>query len=167
MMCCQSAAIAQLPRLSQSKTCLNPSLRLKCATRNNGAPLMTRDQFGRYWSRLGQSNMGGDHAQTLLESRHTRWPPLSIPVCIAGSRKDVQELYQLCKHESGKDFCLGYISGVADHMLLNGAFLRSHGKEFKEGDRDLLTDLSACLKTTGSFEGVVQTELVSEICTGR
>jgi hypothetical protein len=72
-------------------------------------------------------------------------------------RKDVQELYQLCKHESGKDFCLGYISGVADHMLLNGAFLRSHGKGFKEEDRDLLTDLSACLKTTGSFEGVVQT----------
>ena len=24
-------------------------------------------------------------------------------------RKDVQELYQLCKHESGKEFCLGYI----------------------------------------------------------
>jgi hypothetical protein len=107
--------------------------------------------------RLGQSDMGGDHAQTVLESHHTRWPSLSISVCIAGSRKDVQELYQLCKHESGKDFCLGYISGVADHMLLNGAFLRSHGKEFKEGDRDLLTDLSACLKTTGSFEGVVQT----------
>ena len=61
-------------------------------------------------------------------------------------RKDVQELYQLCKHESGKDFCLGYISGVADHMFLNGAFLRSHGKGFKEEDRDLLVDLSACLK---------------------
>jgi hypothetical protein len=40
-------------------------------------------------------------------------------------RKDVQELYQLCKHESGKEFCLGYISGVADHMLLTGVFLRA------------------------------------------
>ena len=37
-------------------------------------------------------------------------------------RKDVHELYQLCKHESGKDFCLGYISGVADHMLLTVYF---------------------------------------------
>ena len=72
-------------------------------------------------------------------------------------RKDVQELYELCKHESGRDFCLGYISGVADHMFLNGAFLRSHGKGFKEEDRDLLVDLSACLKATTPFEGVVQT----------
>ena len=104
-----------------------------------------------------------------LFSRATILAGLLFPFPSASQevRKDVQELYQLCKHESGKDFCLGYISGVADHMLLNGAFLRSHGKEFKEGDRDLLTDLSACLKTTGSFEGVVQTELVSEICTGQ
>ena len=72
-------------------------------------------------------------------------------------RKDVQELYQLCKHESGREFCLGYISGVADHMLLTGAFLRAHGKGLKEEDRDLLVDLSACLKATTSFEGVVQT----------
>ena len=33
-------------------------------------------------------------------------------------RKDVQELYQLCKHESGKEFCLGYISGVAECPLM-------------------------------------------------
>ena len=72
-------------------------------------------------------------------------------------RKDVQELYQLCKHESGREFCLGYISGVADHMLLTGVFLRAHGKELKEEERDLLVDLSACVKATMSFEGVVQT----------
>jgi Rap1a immunity proteins len=74
-------------------------------------------------------------------------------------RKDVQELYELCKHESGRDFCLGYISGIADHMLLNGAFLRSHGKGFREEERDLLADLSACPKTTESFGNVVQTFL--------
>jgi hypothetical protein len=72
-------------------------------------------------------------------------------------RKDVQELYQLCKHESGKDFCLGDISGVADHMLLTGVFLRAHGNGLKEEERDLLADLSACLKAATSFEGVVQT----------
>ena len=72
-------------------------------------------------------------------------------------RKDVQELYQLCKHESGRDFCLGYISGVADHMLVAGAFLRAHGNGLKEEERDLLADLSACPKATTSFEGVVQT----------
>ena len=72
-------------------------------------------------------------------------------------RKDVQELYQLCKHESGKDFCLGYISGVADHMLLTGAFLRAHGNGLKEEERDLLADLSACMKGATLFEGVVQT----------
>src|SRR5260370_38236160 len=71
-------------------------------------------------------------------------------------RKDVQELYQLCKHESGREFCLGYISGVADRMLLNGAFLRAHGNGLKEEERDLLADLSACPKAATSFEGVVQ-----------
>jgi Rap1a immunity proteins len=101
--------------------------------------------------------MGGDYAQTVLESHHTRWPSLSISVCIAGSQERRSRTRSTMQHESGKDFCLGYISGVADHMLLNGAFLRSHGKGFKEEDRDLLTDLSACLTTTGSFEGVVQT----------
>ena len=80
-----------------------------------------------------------------------------LPSASQEVRKDVQELYQLCKHESGKDFCLGYISGVADHMFLNGAFLRNHGKELKEEERDLLVDLSACVKATTSFEGVVQT----------
>ena len=63
----------------------------------------------RDWSRLGQSDMGGDHAQTALESGHTRWPPLSILGCIAGSQEG-----------------------------------RSR-------------TLSACLKATTSFEGVVQT----------
>jgi hypothetical protein len=84
---------------------------------------------------------------------------LLVPFSAASQevRKDVQELYELCKHESARDFCLGYISGVADHMFLNGAFLRSHGKELKEEERDLLADLSACLKATTSFEGVVQT----------
>ena len=48
-------------------------------------------------------------------------------------------------------------ASAPDHMFLNGAFLRSHGKGFKEEDRDVLVDLSACPKATTSFEGVVQT----------
>jgi hypothetical protein len=69
---------------------------------------------------------------TILAGLLCPFPPASQEI-----RKDVQELYQLCKHESGREFCLGYISGVADHMLLTGVFLRAHGKELKEEERDL------------------------------
>ena len=36
---------------------------------------------------LGQLDMGGDHAHTAPESRHNRWPSLSLLGCIAGSQE--------------------------------------------------------------------------------
>jgi Rap1a immunity proteins len=72
------------------------------------------------------------------------------------ARMDVQALHQLCKLD--QDLCLGYVSGVGDHMLLTGAFLRNQLKGLKEEDRELLTGLAACLppKTPTSSGAMVQ-----------
>jgi hypothetical protein len=77
------------------------------------------------------------------------------------SRKDVQSLHRMCKASGANvelSFCLGFISGVAEQMILTGqlaSLLRKDGGLADERERKLLLAISSC-SGKASFGAMVQ-----------